>query len=568
MAGSAASGYPSRRGRRGLSPTAASTSAARAPRVPYVALFVTTVSAAFLALWRTGFWGPFEPRVLEIAREQYVANSLLRVPTFSGMTFLEKPALYYDLLAMSFHLVGAPSVTAARLVHGALLLLWVVATMLVVRRAAGPRAALLAGGLVASSNLFIKLAGRISIDGALAASLTLSLVFLARALSSGRGRIPAGPWLLGLAFGGVAFWTKGFLGSFLFGAPLLVYAAWARDRRVILALLRPTSILVLLAPVALWSVVLYAHGGETFLFEAFVNNTLGRFVNHRFVAAGIETLEYGDVNGPSEPWLYLARLPSLAGASFLLLPFAVHEAWRNKIRERGPRARLLALALCFALVPPILLSFSSQKGVHHLGSCTTGFAVAGALWFHRHAVRRDRRDAPAWTTRACAGVAWLAPVLLVGALLGFPSTLGLAIGVGVVVCVAGLATAVLVARAGSRRLAAHCALTVLILAAIVSRSPGGTDDEDLQFTAFPEWVHAEIGSRQIGLYGAGESDLGVFCWSMQAEHDALRDLDEVTAYLLVDTPRYVVTRAPAHEEVTGADASFQVIAVGGNGDRE
>ncbi len=537
-------------------------------RLPYAALMAAAVSVAFLGLWRTTFWGPFEPRVLEIAREQYVHGGLLRVPTFSGMPFLEKPALYYDLLALSFHAAGGPSVTAARLVHGALLIVWMLATAFAVKRVAGPRAGLLAACLVASSNMFVKLAGRISIDVALTASLTLALLFFARATSSGRGGIRRGPWILGLACGGLAFWSKGFLGTFLFGAPLLAYAAWARDRRIVRALLWPSSIAVLVLPIALWAAVLYADGGETFVFEAFVNNTLGRFLNHRFMVAGVETLEYGDVNSPSETLHYLRRIGSLAGASVVLLPFVLLALRRVRVRKRGSRTRLAALAVCFALVPPIVLTFSSQKGVHHLGSCTSGFAIAGALWLHRHAVRRDRCDLRPWTSRATATLAWLAPVLLALTLFGLPATLTQSYVIGVAVGLAGIALSLVVLRAGSRRLAAHCVLATLMLAALLSRSPGGSDPADVRFTAFPNWVRAEIGARPIGIFGHGETDLGVFAWAMESEHDSLRDVEEVARHMDADGPRFCIVRGENHRrDVEALDPTYRTLAIGGNGSR-
>ena len=86
-------------------------------------------AVAFLAVWRVGFWGPFEPRELEISREQYASGDLVRVPTFSGMPFLEKPLLYYDLVALGFGLAGGPSVLAARLVNAALMLVWLAAVL-------------------------------------------------------------------------------------------------------------------------------------------------------------------------------------------------------------------------------------------------------------------------------------------------------------------------------------------------------------------------------------------------------------------------------------------------------
>ncbi len=51
--------------------------------------------------WHTHLWGPDEPREAEIAREIFETGSYV-VPRFSGLPFVEKPPLYYDVSAWIF----------------------------------------------------------------------------------------------------------------------------------------------------------------------------------------------------------------------------------------------------------------------------------------------------------------------------------------------------------------------------------------------------------------------------------------------------------------------------------
>src|ERR1051326_6100672 len=61
-------------------------------------------------------WTPDEPREAEISREMLIAPGV--VPTLNGQPYLEKPPLYYWIVAGVFALTGEPSAAAARSVSG------------------------------------------------------------------------------------------------------------------------------------------------------------------------------------------------------------------------------------------------------------------------------------------------------------------------------------------------------------------------------------------------------------------------------------------------------------------
>jgi len=529
-----------------------------------VAMMSAAASVAFLALWRDTFRGPFEPRVLEIAREQFNAGRFAHTPSFSGMPFLEKPPLPFDLLALGFHVAGEPSVPAARIVHGLALLVGILATFGAAWAAAGPRTAMLAGCLLVTCPVFYGEAARIAVDGFLAATLALAVLFLSRATATGRGPLRRVPWFLGLAAGGLAFLMKGFLGSVLFLAPLLAYAGLTRDGRVLRALLRPGSIVVLALPVLLWAAILYADGGRAYLLEAFVNNSVGRFLHLRLEAAGTQGLPYGDVGGAREWWYYVTRLGSLAGPATLVLPFAVAAIARARPQARGARTRLAVWGLCLGLVPPLLLTFSSQKGVHHLGSCATGFALLGAVWLGRYL---PRRTADPRLESWAVPIALLAPIALVATLFGLPCTRPQVVAGTAVGLVPMLVVAFVSLRRRNWSAAVYGTLAWVMTLIVLTQSPGWTDEEDRRFLEFPRWLEAEIGDRPLAWHNLGDSDLGAICWTLRRELIPLSSPSEMAAYLAAEEPRFVVVREPLPAWPDAAGIRPIVFASGGCGDR-
>ena len=56
-------------------------------------------------------WGPDEPRVAEIAREAFVSGNYI-TPHLCKLPFVEKPPLYFDLVALSYAIGGVTPGTA------------------------------------------------------------------------------------------------------------------------------------------------------------------------------------------------------------------------------------------------------------------------------------------------------------------------------------------------------------------------------------------------------------------------------------------------------------------------
>ncbi|MBN2491359.1 MAG: glycosyltransferase family 39 protein [Planctomycetes bacterium] len=534
-------------------------------------VLLALLALAAAGLWRESLWGPTEPRVIQIAREQYATNGLLGVPTFAGMPFLEKPLLYYSHVALHFHLFGGPSVLAARLATLFWALLWIAAVVLIVRRVNGPRAGLLAGMLLATAPLFCRLARRVQLDVALAALLTLALLFFAAALCARRGNAARWSWLACAACVGLATLTKGILGLALFLLPAAVYALWSRDRRVWRALVWPPALLLLLGPLALWALRLYLAGGLPFVLEAFVNNTLGRFVHFQFELPETAQLSYADVGDTSPWWYYLHKALTLAGPSLFGLPFALHALARGRF-GRGARGRLARIALCWAVVVPVLLSFSGQKGIHHIGACTSGFVILVVLWLDRWLRTRTRRPVCATAgTLAMAAVA-AAPVALAVNLAGGLATMTAVVVASISVGILGLAAACVAFLTGSGRLVAFGLGGAAIAFLVVGFSPGAVARTDRQRSLgpFAAWLAEESEGTRVGVYFEGDHVLGAVAFALDQPVTPVLTLEEARGFLESERASLLVVPdvvCAAILEAAGGPADVAVFARGGNASR-
>ena len=371
---------------------------------------------------------------------------------------------------------------------------WLLAAFAAGRAAGGVRAGWLTAALAALTPVFLSLSRRIALDGLLALALTAGMFALLRAFDGPARRPRRGPWLLALACGGAAFLAKGIFGTFLFVAPILAHAALSGDRRAVRALFRPASLLLLALPVAAWAWALHAAGGMAYVAEAFFNNSIGRFVGIRFDIAGTGALPYGDVNRPQEWWFYFARSASMAGPSLLALLFWFRGGWRTAFRARGRRGRAASLALCFALVPPLLLTFSSQKGVHHLGSCSSAFALAGGLAAARLLRRRPFGRGPA-VPLALAGVLGVLAGILVGVELR---------------------------------------------------------EEEPEIPRLGRWLRAEVGERDFAIAGWGDADLGGLSFAMDRVITPLTGGVQAAEFLDRDKPAFCLLGRGTLKKFPGA----------------
>src|SRR5439155_21396453 len=113
---------------------------------------VPVIVVALPLLWGLGRWPPLEPdeaRNAEVAREM-LALGRWSVPQFNGLPYLDKPALFFWLMAAVFRVLGAGEV-GARLPAAVGALATIALTFAIGRLLfPGPHHALLAGLIVSS----------------------------------------------------------------------------------------------------------------------------------------------------------------------------------------------------------------------------------------------------------------------------------------------------------------------------------------------------------------------------------------------------------------------------------
>lgn len=179
--------------------------------------------AFFAGLGRLPLIEPDEGRNAEVAREMLVSGDLI-TPHFNSLVYLDKPAVYFWLVAASFRLLGvnewAARMPSALLALGTMLLTWFLA-----RRMFGGSAGLRAGIILATTPLAIAYSRLVIFDMTLAFLITAALVcfWVARENAFEFGW----PQLAMFAAMGVATITKGPVGFVL---PLLTILAFAAVR--------------------------------------------------------------------------------------------------------------------------------------------------------------------------------------------------------------------------------------------------------------------------------------------------------------------------------------------------
>lgn len=326
-----------------------------------------------------GLFESTETRYAEIAREMLKGGDWL-IPRLDGIQHFHKPPLAYWAAASGMSLFGVNAWGARIPVAVASLIGLLCIARLVARRFATlavPPARVV--WVTGSAVLFAVLGRSLAADPFLTAAV---LLYWALAPS---------PWALAAI--GLGFFAKGpvvFIHTVL---PVLVAAAWGRDRRT-LALLGPARGWLLFALVALpWFVIVAART------PGLLPYLLGNQIWGRYATSVHER------GGP--PWYFAAvLLIGIAPWTGALIAGAIR-TWRER---SNPEARL---ALAWLVAPLVFLSFSGSKLPAY---ALPSFAAAGLI---------ATRGLTGWTWRwGAAGL--LAGAIVLALMLGGPALARLA----------------------------------------------------------------------------------------------------------------------------------------------
>ena len=254
------------------------------------------VAVALPFFWGLGRWPLLEPdeaRNAEVAREM-VTLGRWSVPHFNGLPYLDKPVLFFWMMAVGFRALGTDEL-AARLPAALAAFATVGLTLAIGRLLFGRSRQALLGALVVASTPLVLAFGRLAIfDMPFTALVTGALYCLLRARLRGAERLwtPVAGLLIGLAA-----LTKGPVGV---AVPLL---AWVAGRGALPAAARRTSPGTVAATVAAavlviapWLVTIVREE-PGFLRYALLDETLLRFASVARFHRGAPVYYYAGVLG-------------------------------------------------------------------------------------------------------------------------------------------------------------------------------------------------------------------------------------------------------------------------------
>ncbi|HXV62042.1 MAG TPA: glycosyltransferase family 39 protein [Vicinamibacteria bacterium] len=313
---------------------------------------------------------PDEGRNAEVAREMGASGSLL-VPTYNGMPYLDKPALYFLFVAASFAGFGH-SELAARLPSTLFAMALLVVVYRFARREYGERAAGLAVVIAASMPLFLAFGRIVMFDMPLTFFLCAAIVCGYRAEETDGARRRR--WYqAGAALSAGATLVKGPVGFIL---PFLVLSSFAvveRRKGVMRRLLAPSNLAIFMALVLPWFVGLSLSRPD-FPYYGLVKESLERFTTPAYQRTG--------------PVYYF--VPVLLAACFTwscLFPGGAVLAWRRRASFR----RADRFLIVWALVVTLFFSISQSKLPGYVLPAAVALAMLLARLFDG-ALDRPRSD--------------------------------------------------------------------------------------------------------------------------------------------------------------------------------
>jgi hypothetical protein len=329
---------------------------------------------AFLFFFRIGSYpliNPDEGRNAQVALEMHDSGAWV-VPTLNGYPYLDKPAFYFRMVALSMAVFGKNE-TAVRLPSALFALGLCVLIYLFCKHTYGKRLAFLAVVIFASIPLVFAF-GRIVIPDMPLAFFTAASILAAFLAEESMGRTRRVYYLLGAAATGFATLVKGPVGFIIPTLVVLVFHTIQRNPRAILRVVHPLNLLMFLAVVLPWFIGVSIKQPD-FLHYGLVEETLRRYTTSSF--------------GHRQPVWYYA--PVLAGVFFpysLLLPGAILSCWWHRKTLR-PSDRFL---MVWALVVVFFFSTSQSKLPGYVLSAMVPLGILTAHLFERALLRPAGRS--------------------------------------------------------------------------------------------------------------------------------------------------------------------------------
>lgn len=353
----------------------------------WVQMVILLVFCSFLFIVGVGrwdLWNPDEPRYAQVSKEMVERGDWVLMHV-NGNTYVDKPPLFFWLIALSSFLWQGLTSFSARFPSGLFGTLTVLLTYFLGKKLYGSRTGFLSALILATTFEFAYLSTRANIDATLTFFTTASIFFFLHwyqhhshppmSLSQGeREEVrenggKRGNRITFLLYGfyvGMAFATlaKGPVGFILPLMVSLVYLVAQKDWKAMKRMRLLTGMALCLAMVLAWYLPAVFKGGQNFLNETLLHQTLDRFAKG---SSHIRPFYYFLTNFPYGflPW-------------FLFLPGAIVYGFSEK--KEGISRGFLFLLVWFVL---IFLFFSLSKGkraIYLLPLYPAASLLVGRFW--------------------------------------------------------------------------------------------------------------------------------------------------------------------------------------------
>jgi 4-amino-4-deoxy-L-arabinose transferase-like glycosyltransferase len=315
----------------------------------------------FSGLGSVALMQPDEGRNAEVAREMAVSGSWL-VPTIEGHPYLDKPAAYFAVVALSLRVFGANE-WGARLPSALCGLGILVLVYAFARRRYDPATAALAVIVIATSPMAFAFSRIVIVDSALGLCTVAAIL---AAFVAEDGELPDRRWhAAGAAAAGLGMLVKGPVGALVPAAVLIVFF-WADGRkRALRRVFAPWNVLIVLGLFLPWFAAL-VHAHPEFAHYGLVEETFNRFFTPAF--------------NRGQPFWYFGPvlLVTFFPWTVLLAPMAF-AAW--PARSRLTRADRLFVAWAIVVIVFFSMSRTKQPGYILTGVVAAAICVGRGLGY-------------------------------------------------------------------------------------------------------------------------------------------------------------------------------------------
>jgi 4-amino-4-deoxy-L-arabinose transferase-like glycosyltransferase len=339
---------------------------------PQVQIFILLSFCFFLFILGVGrwdLWNPDEPRYAQVAKEMVERGDWILMHV-NGNTYVDKPPLFFWGIALSSFLWKGFTSFSARFPSAFLSTLTVLLTFFLGKKLYGSRIGFLSGLILATSFEFAYLSTRANIDATLTFFTTTSIFFFLHWYQhrrregdeeKGKRSLSIYGFYAGMAF---ATLTKGPVGFIL---PLLVslmYLLVQKDWKAMKRMRLLTGMALLIVMVLSWYLPAALKGGQAFLDETLLYQTIVRFAKG---TSHVRSIYY-----------YLANFPVDFLPWFLFLPGAI--VYGLSKRREGFSKDFLFLLVWFAAIF-IFFSFSrGKRAIYLLPLYPAASLMVGKLW--------------------------------------------------------------------------------------------------------------------------------------------------------------------------------------------